>query len=97
MKCVNKLLRDITTGKDNDTHEIIRTFMVVTVCILVVAFIVGTIMEIRHSVVTGEWDLQSYFQAIVTFILGIGTFLLSGAGAIKLKTPSETSPLPPTA
>lgn len=87
-----KLLNDITTGRDNTTHEIVRVFMVVVIVILVIAFIVGTVMEIRHAVITGQWDLQSYFQAIVTFVLGIGTFLLSGAGAIKLKTSNEPTP-----
>jgi len=88
---MNKLLNDITTGIDNQTHEIVRVFMVIVMAILIIAFLVGTVMEVRHAVISGQWDLQSYFQAVVTFVLGIGTFLLSGAGAIKLKQTNEPS------
>lgn len=92
---MNKILNDITTGKDNITHEIVRVFMVLVMMILVIAFLVGTVMEVRHAMMTGQWDIQSYFQAVVTFVVGVGTFLLSGAGAIKLKTGNEpNSPQP---
>lgn len=87
-----KLLNDITTGKDNETHEVIRVFMLVVIIILVMAFFVGTVMEVWHALTSGQWDLQSYFQAIATFILGINSLLVSGAGAIKLKSTNE--PLP---
>lgn len=84
-----KLLKDITTGKDNETHEVIRVFMLVIIVICVLAFVVGTVMEVWHALESGQWDLQSYFQAIATFVLGINTLLVSGAGAIKLKTQNE--------
>lgn len=86
-----KLLNDITTGKDNTTHEIVRVFMVIVIGIVMAAFAVGTTMEIRHAITTGQWDLQSYYQANLTFILGVGGFLLSGAGAIKIKSTNEPS------
>lgn len=89
---ISKLLNDITTGKDNSTHEIIRVFMVMVALIMLVAFIVGTAMEIIHSGKTGQFDLQSYFQAVMTFVVGVGTFLLSGAAAIKLKQSNEPQP-----
>jgi hypothetical protein len=88
---LNKLLNDITTGADNSTHEIVRVLMLVVMVIMVIAFIIGSVMEIRHAVMTGQWDLQAYFQAILTFVLGIGAFLLSGAGSIKLKQGKEPS------
>lgn len=88
---MNKLLRDITTGIDGTTHEIVRVFMVVVIIILVASWFIGTVMELRHAFISGQWDLQSYFQAIGTFIVTVGGFVLMGAGAIKLKTKSEPS------
>lgn len=86
---INKLLNDITTGKDNETHEVIRVFAVAVIILTVLISIAGTTMEIVHFAQTGQHDLQSFFQAQVTLLLGIGGFLLSVAGAIKLKSNNE--------
>lgn len=91
---MNKLLNDITTGKDNCTHEIIRVFATAVIVLTVIISIVGTVMEVCHFVMTGQYDLQSYFQAQITLLLGIGGFLLSVAGAIKLKQGNEPNPSP---
>ena len=89
---MNALLHDIDTGADNTTHEIVRVFMVIVIAIQIIAFLIGTTMEIRHALMTGQWDLQSYYQATVTFVIGIGTFIIGGATAIKIKQGNEPNP-----
>ncbi len=91
---MNKLLNDITTGKDNTTHEIIRVFAVVVIALTILISLVGTSIEVIHFFQTGQFDLQSFFQANMTFLIGVGTFLLTVAGAIKLKQSNEPDDTP---
>lgn len=89
---MNKLLNDITTGPDNQTHEIIRVFSVVIIALTVFISLVGTGIELCHYIQTGQFDLQSFFQAQITFLLGVGTFLLTVSGSIKLKSKNDQPP-----
>jgi hypothetical protein len=91
---MNKLLNDITTGKDNSTHEIIRVFAVIIVGLMVVISLTGLSMEVVHFAHTGQYDLQSFFQAQITLVLGIGTFFLTVAAAIRIKAPNEPTDPP---
>lgn len=80
-----KLLNDITTGRDNETHEVTRTFIVIILCIVVMVCCVGTLLEVIHFCRTGEFDLKSYFEAYQTFIPSIGVFLLTAIAALRIK------------
>jgi uncharacterized Tic20 family protein len=89
-----KLLNDITTGKDNSTHEIIRVFAVVVMVLMVIICLIGVGMEVAHFIQTGQHDLQSFYQAQITLVLGLGTFFLTVATAIRIKAPNEPSDPP---
>lgn len=74
---MNKILTQCLTGKDNETHDVIRWLVVVGV-------LAGIALQTYHTFTTGEFDLQQ-------FGIGMGS-LLSGAGvALKLKENSEPS------
>lgn len=90
---VSKILRDITTGRDNATHEIVRTFTVIVLGVFVMCCFVGTAIEVRHAFKTDQFDLQSYFQAFATFITAIGGFILMAAGAIRMKPENSKAAL----
>ena len=91
---MNKLLNDITTGKDNSTHEIIRVFAVIVMVLMVIICLIGVGMEVAHFSHTGQYDLQSFYQAQITLVLGIGTFFLTVEAAIRIKSPNEPSDPP---
>lgn len=94
---MKKFLADITTGKDNQTHDIVRVAMVFITGGLVVDFIVGCGVYIfsylyllfHPDVKMGLFPLQDYFTATTTFAVGAAGFLGGGAGALLLKKTTE--------
>lgn len=90
---IKKLLKDISTGRDNQTFEVTRTFGVVVLLITMMVMCVGTGMEIWHAFTTQQFDLQSYFQAYAVFIPAIGTFLIMLSGSIRMKPENSQTAL----
>lgn len=71
------IVKQLLTGKDNETHDFARWATIV-----IVLTAIG--LQIYHTVTTGEFDLQQ-------FGIGMGTLLAGAGGAIKLKEDAEPS------
>jgi hypothetical protein len=84
-----KFLNDITTGKDNQTHDVARFVMVVNAVILIPALFLGIGFYLYGYVVNKPFDMQSFFTAILTYEGGVGALLTSGAAAIYFKRTTE--------
>jgi hypothetical protein len=87
--------KNITTGKDNQTHDIVRSAMTAVIIVLVIVMMAGTTVYI-----IGYWkslanptvkmfDIQTFFTAVSVYAVAIGSFLAGGAAAILLKKSTE--------
>lgn len=90
---IGKFFRDLTTNKDNTTHDVGRTYIVVMMIMTPIVTIWGCALETWHSYTVADhsFDLQSFFQAVSTLWLGIGAFMMSGAYSLKLKQSTDTT------
>lgn len=89
------LVKNIITGKDNQTHDIVRVAMVFVTAGLVGAFFAGCFAYIYgyfyslSHVDAKLLPIQDFFTATTTFAIGAGGFLASGSGALLLKKTTE--------
>ena len=72
------MINQCLTGKDNQTHDVVRW-------LTVLAVLTGIGLQIHHSVQTGEFDLQQYGA-------GIGILLAASGVTLKLKESTEPEP-----
>jgi len=72
---VGNILKQILTGKDNQTHDVIRW-------LTVLAFLVGIILEIYHAVIGGDFNLEQYG-------IGMGSMLAASSIGIRIKASTE--------
>jgi hypothetical protein len=84
-----KFLKDITTGKDNQTTDIARLVIFINAVILIPVLIFGIGFYLYGYVVNKPFDMQSFFTAILTYEGGVGALLTSGAASIYLKRTTE--------
>lgn len=87
---MKKLLQDITTGTDNETHEIVRTSMAIIVGMLPFVMLWGIIMQTWAFFTGKTFDLMGSFQAVLAFLAGAGAFILQGGIALFFK--NKTTP-----
>lgn len=90
-------IKNMTTGKDNQTHDVVRVAMTVTICALVGVMLVGSIVYIYGYLMTVQkpdlhiilFDIQTFFNANSTIAVAISAFLMSGASALFFKKTTE--------
>lgn len=80
-----KLLKDITTGPDNSTHEIARVVMVANALLLVPILFVGVVAYVYGWHMGKPFDVQTLFTGVLTYEAGVGTLLTTGSAAIFFK------------
>ena len=83
------MLNDITTGRDNQTHDIARVVMVVNAAMLAVVLILGVGMDILGYFNNRPFDVQTLFTSSLTYVGGVSALLTSGAAAIYFKKTTE--------
>lgn len=87
--------KNITTGKDNTTHDIVRVAMVAVISTLLVTLILGALTYIYGYWVSltnpnvKMFDIQTFFTATSTQAVAISTFLMSGAASLFFKKTTE--------
>jgi hypothetical protein len=87
--------KNITTGKDNQTHDIVRVCMVSVTVTLLVTLILGAAMYLYGYVASlsnpmiKPFDIQTFFNATSTQGAAIGAFLMSGAASLFFKKTTE--------
>ena len=84
-----KIITDITTGKDNQTHDIARVVMVVNFAMLAVVLIIGVFMDVYGYFFSKPFDTQGLFTSVLTYVGGVSALLTSGAAAIYFKRDTE--------
>ena len=87
---MKKFMNDLTTGKDNETHDVVRVLMLGIVASLVVVLWLG-VMTYLYGYYTNAkpFDIQTFFTATSTFALGVAAFIMGGAASIFLKKDTE--------
>ena len=84
-----KILTDITTGKDNTTHDVARVVMVVNAVMLAIVLILGVGMDVFGYFNNRPFDVQTLFTSSLTYVGGVSALLTSGAAAIYFKRTTE--------
>jgi len=84
-----KLFTDITTGKDNSTHDVARVVMVVNALMLAVVLLLGVSFYVYGYIVNRAFDIQTLFTSSLTYVGGVSALLTSGAAAIYFKRTTE--------
>ncbi len=83
------VLKDITTTKDGESFDVVRVAMAIIIFMLPFIMIWGLSM-LTWSVFYGKtFDLQSAFNAVLTFLTGAGAFLMSGSASLYFKHKTE--------
>ncbi len=86
---MSRFLRNITTGKDNETHDIIRVAIAI-VGVLFPAMIVWGLGMVTWGFAIGKpFDLEEPYRGISFLITAFGLFLGGSAGAIYWKRETE--------
>ena len=90
-----KLLKDIMTGKDNQTHDISRVIMTVNMLALIPLlyigigfYLYGYYLGMRDPSVK-QFDMQTFFNGVLTYIGALGTLLTTGAASLWMKKSTE--------
>ncbi len=92
-----KFCKDLTTGKDNQTHDIVRVLIAATGCSLVAVMILGSMTyiwgyiygTIHPELNIKPFDIQTFFNANSTIAVAISAFLMGGASALYMKKTTE--------
>jgi len=92
-----KFCKDLTTGKDNETHDVVRVAMIATTCGLVAVMIFGSLVYMAgyiYSLIHPDakvqmFDIQTFFNANSTMAVAISAFLMGGASALFFKKTTE--------
>lgn len=86
-----KFWKDITTGKDNQTHDVARFIITINGLILVLVLLIGVALFSYSYFTNKVFDIQTLFTATLTYVGGVGTLMTTGAAAIYFKQGSEPS------
>ena len=88
---MKKFFNDLTTGKDNETHDVVRVLMLAIVASLVVLLWLGsgTYLYGYYTKADKPFDIQTFFTSTSTFALGVAAFMMGGAASILLKKDTE--------
>jgi hypothetical protein len=82
-------IRNMLTGKDNQTHDIIRVAIAI-VGVLFPAMIVWGLAMVTWAFATGRtFDLEAPYRGVSFLITAFGLFLGGSAGAIYWKRVTE--------
>lgn len=82
-------LKNITTGKDNKTHDVVRVVLTVFAFMFPAIMLWGIAMDTAAFFLGKNFDMQSAFVGIMAFVTGVGAFLTGGGAAIWLKKETE--------
>lgn len=89
------VFKNITTGKDNKTHDIVRVAMALVIIAMVLVYVIGNITYLygyfyllAHPGVA-LLPLQELFTANTTFAVGFAAFLMGGASSLFFKKSTE--------
>ena len=92
---MNKFFKDMTTGKDNETHDLVRVLTLVVSIVMVISFIAaaftylyGYFYSLSHTDAK-MFDMQTFFNAESLGVAAIGTFFAQSSWAIKTKKDTE--------
>lgn len=85
MRAINNML----TGKDNETHDIIRVAIAVVGILFPVMIVWGLAMESWAFARDKSFDLEAPYRGIAFLITAFGLFLGGSAGAIYWKRSTE--------
>lgn len=89
------LLKNMTTGKDNETHDVVRVAMVAVICAQIAVLILGVCTYIYgyfYSLYHPEaklFDIQTFFTSTSTYSVAIAAFLMGGAASLFMKRTTE--------
>lgn len=94
---VKKAISKMMTGKDNETHDIVRVIMAVVALTIPFTLIWGLSMETYRTIYSNKdyqivFDLKDVFSAYFTFLEGAAVFLGGGGLALLLKRQTEPDP-----
>lgn len=81
--------KNITTGKDNETHDIIRVAMTIVTMMFPVLIVWGIVMLSLAWYLGRPFDLMSSYEAFGLIIGAFGTYLMQGGGALFFKKSVE--------
>lgn len=86
---MSRFLQNITTGKDNQTHDIIRVAIAVVGALFPVMIVWGLGMATWAFAEGKSFDLEEPYRGISFLITAFGLFLGGSAGAIYWKRVTE--------
>ena len=86
---MKRFLNNITTGKDNQTHDIVRVAIAIVGALFPVMIVWGLGMVTWGFAVGKNFDLEPPYRGIAFLISAFGLFLGGSAGAIYWKRSTE--------
>jgi hypothetical protein len=81
--------RNITTGKDNTTHDIMRVAITIVTFTFPALILWGLFMLTVSFFLNRPFDLMSAYEAFGLIIGAFGTFLMQGGGSLFFKKTTE--------
>ena len=81
--------KTLTTGKDNQTHDVVRFALAVMTCMFPVLVLWGIIMVTWAFAQNRPFDLTATYEGFGVIVVAFGTYLAQGAGAIYMKRTTE--------
>ena len=92
---MNGFLKNITTGRDNQTHDIVRVIMLAVALTMLAGFGTGLAVydygyfySLRHPDAK-PFDIQTYFNAMSMGSVAITTFLMGTCASLFFKKTTE--------
>jgi hypothetical protein len=82
-------LHNMMTGKDNQTHDVVRVVLTIFAFMFPAIMLWGIVMSTLAFFWNKNFDMQSAFVGIMAFVTGVGAFLTGGGAAIWLKRSTE--------
>lgn len=81
--------KDLTTGKDNNTHDVVR-FAISIMTMLFPAIIVWLMIMVSIAFFMNRpFDLVATSEGIAAIFVSFGTFLMQGGGSLYFKRSTE--------
>ncbi len=91
---IGKFLKRVTTGSDNEKHDIVRVSMTVMAATMPFVLIWGIAMQTwvtTHPIPAGAqtFSMKDDFMAVVEFLTSYAAFLMGGAASLFFKKSTE--------
>lgn len=89
------ILKDMMTGKDNQTHDVVRVAMTAVVAAQIAVLVLGVVTYIYgyyFTLIHPEaklFDIQTFFTSTSTYSVAIAAFLMGGAASLFMKRTTE--------